>query len=132
MNVFGGIGHFFSKLLHFVTSSEGRNKIAKMLEEAQKLIQPALDACAMIATLTPSRSDDELIALAGHYTLGVVTPDMLRNDAMVSGLLKAAAMKELQKLTGSQADPRVLDLAIQSAYLVFKQAKADMAAAAAQ
>lgn len=126
-NPFKAIGHFFEKVLGFVISPSGRNKIAAALDQAQKLIEPAINACSVIAELTPTRSDDELIALVRRYSLGTVTPEMLTNDAVVSAFLKHAAMVELQHATGVAADPRVLDLAIQSAYLVYKQAKHDLA-----
>ena len=125
-NPFKAIGHFFEKVIGFVISPAGRKQIAAALDEAQKLIAPALDACSMVASMTPTRSDDEIVALASHYSLGVLTPEMITSDAIVSGILKHAAMVELQRITGSAADPRVLDLAIQSAYLVYKQAAHDV------
>lgn len=125
-NPFRAIGSFFEKVIHFVISPGGRKKIADALKQAQDLIAPALQACETIATLTPTRSDDELFALAQRYALGTITPEMITNDAIISGIMKHAAMVELQHLTGTTADPRVLDLAIQSAYLVYKQAKVDM------
>lgn len=129
-NPFKAVANFFEKVIGFVISKKGREKIAAALHQAQELLTPAFAACEMIASLTPTRSDDQIIAVAKRYALGVVTPEMLTNDAIVSGLLKHAAMVELQHLTGSTADPRVLDLAIQSAYLVYKQADRDMKAAA--
>lgn len=131
-NPFKSIGHFFENVVGFVISPAGRKKIAAALGEAQKLIAPALDACSMIAALTPTRSDDEIVVLAQRYSLGVITPEMITNNAIVSGILKHAAMVELQRITGSGADPRVLDLAIQSAYLVYKQAAHDVAHAESQ
>lgn len=128
-NVFGKIGHFFSAVVHFVISPAGRDKIAAYLDEAQKLLAPALDSVSLIASLTPTRGDDEVIALVNRYGLGTVTPDMLRNDAVVSGFLKQAAIRELKRATGATIPSSVLDMAIQSAYVVYKQAKADMGAA---
>lgn len=130
-NVFQKIGHFFSAIVHFVISPAGRDIIAKYLDEAQKLLAPALDAVSLIASLTPTRSDDEIVALAQKYSLGTITPGMITNDAVLTGLLKTAAIKELSAATGTAVPPSVLDLAIQSAYVVYEQAKADMAAAPA-
>lgn len=125
-NPFKVIGTFFQKLVLRVLSPAGRKQLADALAHVQDLITPALHACEVIATLTPSRSDDEIIALANKYALGTLTPEMLSNDAILSGILKHAAMVELQHLTGTSADPRVLDMAIQSAYLVYKQASHDV------
>ncbi len=125
-NPFQKIGYFFAAVVHFVISPAGRDKIARALDEAQKLLGPALDAASLIASLTPTRADDEMIALVHTYALGTVTPDMLRNDAVVKAFLKRAAMAELRKMTKTDLPDSVLDLAVQSAYLVYKQAKSDM------
>lgn len=125
-NPFGKIGHFFAAILHFVISDRGRAVIANYLDEAQKLLQPALDAVSAIAEASGSRSFEEIAVLAEHYALGVVTPEMITNDATLSGLLKHAAMAELARATGTTMPMAVLDLAVQSAYVVFKQAKAEM------
>lgn len=125
-NPFKAIRNFFQHVISFVISPKGREKIAKSLEQAQAMLTPALYACEMIASLTEGRTDDQIIAVAEKYSLGTITPDMIKNDAIISGILKHAAMIELQHLTGSTADPRILDLAIQSAYIVYKQAAHDV------
>lgn len=133
---FEAIGHFFKKVVEYVISPAGRAQIARDLQAAEDLINPALSAVQLIAGLAPANSAgvrdvNRLVAIVDHYELGPITPDNLTNNAVVAGVLKAAAVKELGRITGTVVDPKVLDLAIQSAYLVYKKAQDEIAAAEA-
>lgn len=127
MNIFKGIAKVFKAIGKFIFSPAARERVADALAIVQNLLENgwAMKAVEAVAAATPTRADNELLALVKHYGLGFVTPDMLRNEALVNGLLKRAAIYELKKLTGVAISNTVLDMAIQAAYLAYKENKED-------
>lgn len=125
MNPFKKVVDIAAKVIRFILSPAGRDRVAKALEQVQEFLESgwAMQAVKVIAELTPTRADNEMLALVQRYGLGFVTPDMLRNETFVNGLLKKAAIYELQRISGLKVSNTVLDLAVQAAYIAYQENK---------
>ena len=126
-NPFKAIVNFLKKvpaILEHLFSREVRDKIADYLERAQELLEPALTSVEIIASLTPNRKDNEIVALAKKYGLGTVTPALIRNEAALGGILLTAAVKELKKRTGTDIPDDYLRTVVQAAFNLYKLARA--------
>lgn len=122
------MSNVFSKFFHAV----GRlfmhghvvDVIAHELEIVQGFLGPGFTAAQMIAALTPTKSDDEIIALAKRYAMDTVTPEMLRTPGFVDGILRHAAAQELRMITSDYTTAnRLVDLAVQAGYVWFNAQK---------
>ncbi len=105
--------------LYKIISAFRSNQLQTRLAQAYNILQTVLPIVREIAALTPTRADDEIIALIEHYALPKVeTPltdqqkaDILRNSAVT--LVK----RELNRAGVSDS---VISLAVEQAVQVVK------------
>lgn len=106
MNWLKSIAKFFKALF----SPETAAAIQKGIETAAPYIKQALEVVKVIAALTPTRADDEILALLEKYGL----PAILEPGANRAEILRQVALAELQKKYPGISD-RTLNRAIEIA-----------------
>lgn len=84
---------FFKNIWKWATGDKVRNALAKV----DKLVEVALPIVKEIAALTPTRIDDEIIALLEKYRLPVDAYIALPSDQRGAALM-AAATEEMKRL----------------------------------
>ena len=92
-NPFKAIGGFFQRVFGFFTSDKAQ-AIAKKIQE---YMQAALPVVEFIASITPTRADDEIIALFKRFALPQVEAYLALPAGDRGAALIAAAQSELQK-----------------------------------
>lgn len=105
------IGNFFKSLFNPQTAAA----IQRGLEAAAPYIGPALEVVKLIAAVTPTRADDEIVKLIERY----VSPVVLTPEADRAEVLRKIAVAELEKRFPGVAE-RVLNRAIEIAYGALK------------
>lgn len=100
-------------------------KVAAALGKAEGLIELALPIVASIASLTPTRADDEIIAVVKMYCDSTHVPAGPLTDEQKGDLLFNAAAAQLKKVIANKAGitESILDLAVQLAYTAFHATK---------
>ena len=93
MNPFKAIGGFFQKVFSFFTS----DKAQAIAQKIQDYAAAALPVVEFIASITPTRADDEIIALFKRFALPKVEAYLALPKADRGAALIAAAQAELQK-----------------------------------
>ena len=105
--------NFFSKLFKAVRRWFSERAMSD-IERAAALVGPAIQIVAVVAALTPTRSDDELIELFRHYAVPGVDAWLALPPADRGRALMTVAARELKRLTPDVGD-RIIDLAVQLA-----------------
>jgi hypothetical protein len=108
-----GIGHFFTGLF---TNKAAQDHALAVLEEAGKVAATLYPIVKQVATLTPNRTDDEIVAAIEAFGLaGLVDPTLKDKAAVLHDIVLAVAKKIVPGVGSS-----ILSLAIESAYQVLK------------
>jgi len=112
-NIFGGVKTFF-KNLFTDKLADGIMNIISMVSPYVVRIYPIV---VKVAELTPTRADDEILALAKklHLKFSKTTP----KDFMLREIAKAMFKQEVPE--GADAQDFVLNLAVELAYAKFKK-----------
>lgn len=109
---------WFKRLVGYFTG-RALDDIARAAELAKK----ALPIVTFVAALTPTRADDEIIALFKKYTIpGVEAWLALPKEQRGRALMQAAA-SQLKRVAPDEAD-RVIDLAVQIAVVQLRSQEA--------
>ena len=123
-----GIKSFFCKVAKLFTTPEGQAKVNAALSATFDVIQEALPVCELIASLTPTRADDEIIALIKRYAVPLAIPAKPMTDLEKSMYLKTSAVTVLKSnLNYAGVSDKVLNAAVEVAYLAYSAAKTDKA-----
>ena|SRR3990167_1565389 len=91
---------------------------AKALIQVEDILPDAMEIARMIAVATPTRSDDEMLALINEHAYGAVR---LTDFANRGDVLRAVARVALQRRLRLQIRDSVLNAAIDLAALEFNQ-----------
>ncbi|MFN0165603.1 MAG: hypothetical protein ACKV22_04155 [Bryobacteraceae bacterium] len=111
--------NYLKKLIELFSRYFQSGQAEKDLLKARNLVGAALPLVQALATLTPSRSDDEIVALFTQYSLPYVDR-FLALPAEKRGL---ALMDAASTLLGRQhpgTATRILNAAVQMAYMAFR------------
>ena len=92
-NPFKAIGGFFGKVFGWF-SSDAAQRVAQKIAEYSKAALPVVE---FIASITPTRADDEIIALFKRFALPKVEAYLALPQTDRGAALIAAAVAELQK-----------------------------------
>lgn len=114
---------FFRAIANLFSTPEGRQRIEKALSATYELVQVAMPIVQLVAALTPTRADDEIVALIYKYALPVAIPREPLTDAEKGAVLKTAAVTILRNQLHSPPADSILDTAVQMAFLAFKNAE---------
>jgi hypothetical protein len=119
--MFKAIKSFFSKVAALFTTPEGQKRVNDALTKAYDIMQVALPICETIASLTPTKTDDEIIALVKKYALPLALPDRPLTDGEKANTLRYAATSLVkQELVSVGVPANVIDLGVQLAYSALK------------
>ena len=91
-NPFKAVGSFFVKVFRFF-SSDAAQRVAEKIQEYARAALPVVE---FIASLTPTRADDEIIALFKRFALGNVEAYLALPQSDRGAALIAAAVAQLQ------------------------------------
>lgn len=120
------MANIFSRLLSGIKrlfTKESLYKIDAVLSEAEQIMPLAYQIAFTLAALTPTRTDDELIAAAQQITGGEFkVADLLRNHSS-GDVLRAIAKFALQKHLRTDVKSNVLNLAIEAAVAALEGSK---------
>jgi hypothetical protein len=116
---------FFQRLLaglKYVFTPAGQKKAEAALLKAYDLVQSVLPVIELVARLTPTRADDEIISLVKTFMVPFALPDRpMTNDEKAIALNQAAFTIVKQKVAATAGVPdSIVDLAIQSAYTAYR------------
>lgn len=115
------IRNFFRKIVDFFRGP----KLDQALAKAYDLVQVALPIVELVARLTPTRADDEIVTLIQKYAVPLAVPERPMTDLEKSTFLRLTATNLLKReLAGRGVPDSVIDLAIQTAYVAFKNREA--------
>lgn len=93
MNPFPAVGRFFQKVFGFFSS----DKAQAIAQKIQEYAVTALPVVEFIASLTPTRADDEIIALFKRFALPKVEAYLALPQEDRGAALMAVAVSELTK-----------------------------------
>lgn len=121
------MSRFFSAVRRFfanIFSPAGQQKITIALGQAEALVQEVLPVVELISSLTPNKTDDEIVAVVKKYAVPVTVPVGPMTDAdKGSLLLQTAVTAATQDVAAAVGLPSsVITLAVQTAYTVLRSA----------
>jgi hypothetical protein len=102
----------------------GQKKVQVAMATAYDVMLQALPIVELIASLTPTRADDEIVAMIRKYALPIPLPEGPLSDLDKQNYLANAAfllVKEQVKAAG--VPDNVIDLGVQMAYTAWKAAR---------
>ena len=119
------IKKFLSRVVDFfagLATPEGQKKLNEALSKAYDLLGQALPIVEMLAKLTPTRADDEIVALIKTYAIPLSVPDHPMTESDKAYFLRQSAVTLLKReLKDHTSVPdNVIDLGVQLAYSAFK------------
>lgn len=115
------IANFFRRIIDIFRGP----RLDQALAKAYDLVQDALPIVELVAKLTPTRADDEIVALIRNYAIPLAIPERAMTDLEKSTFLRLTATNLLKReLAGRGISDSVIDLAIQTAYVAFKNREA--------
>src|SRR5258708_27810999 len=86
------IKSFFSKVAKLFSTPEGQKRVNDVLTKSYDVMTIALPICEMIAANTPTRNDDEVLALVRKFALPLALPtDRPLTDTEKARTLRYAA-----------------------------------------
>lgn len=104
---------FFRRLIQLFSKAE------KALLQIEDLLPDALNVVQVIATLTPTRADDEILEVAREYSAGPVVLAQLHNGQREEAL-RTLARIALQSKVRLNLKDSIANAAIELAYTVHK------------
>jgi len=96
---------------------EGQKKANAVAVKIQEIFPEALEAAKYIASLTPTRTDDELVRLAAQFGLPLFSSS---DKLTVGNLLQNAAGIVLKQKLGRNLPDNIVNAAINTAVAVMK------------
>jgi hypothetical protein len=106
-------------LFSTIKSYFASGRASRHVDNVVSLIPPATRVVKMIAAITPTRSDDEIIKLFETYGLPKVESWLALPHNKRGPALMEAGLVELQRLV-PDLDREILRLALQSAFFILK------------
>jgi hypothetical protein len=122
------IGSFFAHIASGIKSlftPAGQKKALVVLGQAEALVQQVLPIVELIASATPNKTDDEIVAVVKRWCVPITIPTGPLTDADKGSLLLQTAITAATETVAETAGlpVSVITLAIQTAYTVAKAAK---------
>jgi hypothetical protein len=120
--------HFFSRIARFfraLTTPTAKRRIRNALVQAANLIEIALPIVELVAAATPSKADDEIVALIRRYALPIALPAGPMTDDEKSVFLRRSATELVKRQMRNRlgVPDHVVDLGVQAAFTLYKTAQ---------
>jgi hypothetical protein len=115
MNFLGSLAHFFTSIKDFFS----KPSVAAAFDKALSLVPEAIPVVEQIAALTPTRTDDEIIAAFKHFFIPLDTALLAVPQDQRGMLLFNLAVAAVQKLVPAGASS-IIGLAVQAAVTALK------------
>lgn len=114
---------FLNALKNALLAPFGHGPWSDEYQLAIALVPKALEAVQFVAELTNSGKDDLILEKIRPYVFGQVTIEDFATDRGRSALLQAAARALLQDKVRELVPDRILNTAIELAYIAFRNGK---------